>query len=293
VGDDDRVSLDGEPGVFDWAPGRPAPAPRPFIGWYIGYRQTGAAPGTHRGLPSPYLTLIVTIDEPMEIAFHPDPAQRPGRFDTIVGGLHASPAMIRHPGRQSGVQIGLSPLGARTLLGLPAGELANLDVEADAVLGPIAVKLRECVQASDTWPERFAAVDGVLLDRLRALSLRPELPAAVGYAWRRLLDTAGAVGVGELVGEIGWSSRHLSNRFHTEIGLTPKEAARVIRFDRARRQIAARPDRPLSDLAADCGYYDQSHLDRDFRQFAGCSPTRWIAEEFRIVQAGSAAPVTD
>jgi AraC-like DNA-binding protein len=70
----------------------------------------------------------------------------------------------------------------------------------------------------------------------------------------------------------------------------------VIRFDRARRLLLRRratapQDALLADLAADCGYYDQPHLDRDFRALAGCSPTKWLAEEFRNVQAIAAADV--
>src|SRR5437016_3924118 len=90
----------------------PAPALRPLIAWYSGYRQAGVPAALHRGLPSPYLTLIVTLDEPTTIAAHPDPGQPPGRFDTVLGGLHTSPAMISHQGRQGGIQLALNPLGA-------------------------------------------------------------------------------------------------------------------------------------------------------------------------------------
>ncbi|MGO8883630.1 MAG: helix-turn-helix domain-containing protein [Streptosporangiaceae bacterium] len=76
------------------------------------------------------------------------------------------------------------------------------------------------------------------------------------------------------------------------MGLTPKAAARVVRFDRARRllqQRALRPAQPvLARLAADCGYYDQAHLAREFRALAGCPPRQWLAEQFRNVQAGPA-----
>jgi AraC-like DNA-binding protein len=274
------VSPDGGEAVFEVAHGLPVPALRPYVAPYLGYRQTGDLPGMHRGLPSPYLTLIVTIDEPVDIVRHADPGQPPGRFITIVGGLHASPVLIRHPGSQSGVSILLSPLGARALLGLPAGEIASIDLEADDVLGSAGVELRERVRAATTWEQRFAAVDEVLSRRL----VDAEPPAPVGYAWQRLLASAGTGGVSALAREIGWSERHLSGRFRTEIGLSPKEAARVIRFDRARRLVAMAPQRPLALIAAECGYYDQAHLDRDFRQFAGCPPTRWLAEEFRIVQ---------
>ncbi len=74
----------------------------PFV---TGYRETGLAPGLHRGLPSPYLTVIVTLDERCEITQHPDPAQPGDSFDTVVGGLHTTPAVIRHGGAQSGVHL--------------------------------------------------------------------------------------------------------------------------------------------------------------------------------------------
>jgi len=124
--------------VAEGAVALPAPALRPFVGWYTGYRQVGVAPGTHRGLPSPYLTMILTLDDLLDMAAHPDPAQPAGRFEALVGGLHTAPAVIRHAGRQSGVQVALTPWGARALLGPPAGRLASVDVHA----GPSAGEVR-------------------------------------------------------------------------------------------------------------------------------------------------------
>src|ERR1700741_4153733 len=105
--------------------GIPAEPLRPYVAGYTGYRQRGVPPARHRGLPSPYLTLIFALDEPLTIEAHPDPGQPPG-------GLHWAPALIPHAGAQSGIQVALRPLGARALLGLPAGELAGLDVPAEA-----------------------------------------------------------------------------------------------------------------------------------------------------------------
>src|SRR5512139_2922357 len=106
---------------------RPAPPLRPFVACYIGYRDAGLPPGRHRGLPSPYLTMIITLDDPLLIDVHPDPHAAPGRYDALVGGLHTRPALIVHDGRQSGVQLAVTPLGARALFGLPAGELVTTD----------------------------------------------------------------------------------------------------------------------------------------------------------------------
>jgi len=286
-----------------YVPGEPL---RRYVAGYTGYRQRGLPPARHRGLPSPYLTLIFTLDEPLTIEAHPDRGQPPGEFGTLLGGLHSVPALITHAGAQSGIQVALRPLGARALLGLPAGELADLDVPAEAVLGGVCAELRDRIRLAAGWPERFAVLDEILLRRAAAAGeLSPDAPCSgalgpdaaspeVGWAWQRLLREGGALRVSELAAETGWSGRHLTSRFRAEIGLTPKAAARVIRFDRARRLLvrnlagaAAGDSYRLADLAADCGYFDQAHLAREFRALAGCPPSQWLAEEFRNVQAGN------
>ncbi|MEV0898583.1 helix-turn-helix domain-containing protein [Actinoplanes sp. NPDC049802] len=258
----------------EYAWSHPAPVLRPWIGHYAGYRQCGVAPARHRGLPSPYLTLIFTLDDPLVVAAHPDPRQAPGRYRSLVGGLHLGPALITHDGRQSGVQVAVRPLGCRALFGLPAAELANVDVDATAVLGDRFVgEVRDRLCAAAGWPARFAVLDAMLGGLLR----EDTGPSWARHAVRRLFG-AGPVSVAGLAAEVGWSPRHLTDRFRAEVGIRPKEAARVARFDRARRAI--RPGVRLAEVAAAHGYADQSHLVRDFRAFAGCAPSRWLADEF-------------
>jgi AraC-like DNA-binding protein len=268
----------------------PHPALRPFVAAIVGYRHEGLPPGVHRGLPSPYLTLILTVDEPLEIAAHPDPAQRPDRYDALIGGLHTSPALIAHAGRQFGVQLSLTPLGARALLGLPAAELAAVDCHLTDVLGPAGRELTERFRAAWGWPDRFAVVEEVLLRLLGDGAER--IPPEVREAWRLTTAAAGRLRVDEVARRVGWSDRHLLERFRAETGLTPKEAARVARFDRARRALAARVARggpaDLAGLAAAAGFADQAHLTREWRAFTGLPPSRWLAEEFGFVQDGAA-----
>jgi AraC-like DNA-binding protein len=271
--------------VIDEHAGRAAAPPlRSLVTGYAGYRQAGVAPRRHRGLPSPSLTFIITLDEPLVIAAHPDPRQPAARYDTLLGGLHTSPAVVTHDGSWSGVQLGLTPLGARMLLGVPASAVANWDAEAADVVGAFARRLREVVVAAPDWAGRFAALDAMLARRAaeaeanRVHEVRPE----VRYGWRRLRETSGAVGVAELAAETGLSARRLGSLFQAEFGLAPKEAGRVFRFDHAKRRIgrAAGAGGRLADLAVECGYYDQAHLAREFRSLAGCPPSQWLAEEF-------------
>ena len=292
--------------VSESARAAPAAPLRGLIGWYSGYRQDGVPPARHRGLPSPYLTLIITLDDPLTVARHPDPADRPGDYRTLLGGLHTTPALITHPGRQSGVQVQLSPLGARALLGLPAGELAGRDLAADDVLGRVAGELHERMRTAADWSARFAILDQLLLDRA---DLDQQVTPDIAEAWRRLLRSGGQVRASELASQVGWSPRYLQRRLLAETGLTPKAAARVTRFDRARRILqrqavaagtgaagagaAGGGAATLADVAAGCGYYDQAHLAREFRALAGCPPAAWLADEFRNVQSSDLDPGGD
>src|SRR5919202_4240309 len=186
--------------VEEWAFARPSPALRGCVSGYQGYRQAGLPPARHRGLPSPHLTLILTLDEPLTVAVHPDAGQAPGSYASLLGGLHTVPALITHDGAQSGVQVSLSPLGARRLLGMPAGELASLDVPAEAVLGSLVDEARDRMLSARTWRGRFALLDRLLLERLRA---GPEGGPATAAAegWRLLRRSGGQIGVRELAGE--------------------------------------------------------------------------------------------
>jgi AraC-like DNA-binding protein len=274
--------------VSESARAAPAAPLRGLIAWYSGYRQAGGPPGRHRGLPSPYLTLIITLDDPLTVAAHPDPADGPGEYLTLAGGLHTTPALITHPGRQSGIQLALSPLGARALLGRPAGELAGVDVDGSDVLGAVARELHERLREAGSWDGRFALLDHILL---RHADLGQQVSPGVAEAWRLLTRSGGTIQAGELARRVGWSPRYLQRRLLAETGLTPKAAARVTRFDRARRTLQRRAATSeaaragtLAGLAADCGYYDQAHLAREFRELAGCPPSTWLAEEFRNVQ---------
>ncbi len=255
---------------------------------YHGYRFDTGAPGTHRGLPSPYLTLIVSLDAPLAMQGDTGVVRR----DTVVGGLHAEPVTIVHDGRQHGVHVVLDPVAARALLGAPTSALSGGGtgaLDAADVLGRDAVELHERVSGLAGWTARFAVLDEILGRRIAAgrgagLGVRDE----VRWAWRRLV--AGGTSVRDAAADVGWSERHLSRRFAAEFGVGPKVAARMARFDRARRRIAAQAvtGHPLglADVAADEGYADQAHLAREFTALAGCNPSRWVAEEVGYVQDG-------
>ncbi|MFY9809011.1 MAG: helix-turn-helix domain-containing protein [Pseudonocardiaceae bacterium] len=262
---------------------RPRAQLSPLVARYTGYRIEGAEPGVHRGLPSRHLTVIVTLDGTVDLATMPDPAAPPASFVALAGGLHASSALISHDGCQHGIQLHLTPLGARVLLGLPAGELANTVVELSTLLEPVAGEMVERLRSARTWTDRFLELDDVLTPIVRQ---RDGPVPELGWAWRRLSASHGQVEITALAEDVGWSRRHLSERFRREFGLTPKVAGRVMRFEVAHRLLRG-PKRPaLAEVAARAGFYDQAHLHREWRELAGCTPSRWLADELPSVHDG-------
>lgn len=226
-----------------------------------------------RRLEGPFVgvVLIVSLGPDFEID-----GRRTGSF---VAGVWDRPTVSGHYGEQAGYQLYLDVLGARRLLEVSMRELANRLVALEDVLGPFAAELTERLAGAPDSVARDALAQRLLADRLREdRGAAPE----VAHALARLRATGGAARVGALAAEVGWSRRHLATRFADELGLAPKALARLIRVERA--ATAVRAGEPLADVAYDCGYADQSHFNRDFRELVGCTP-----REFPFVQDPLAA----
>lgn len=260
---------------------RPAIA-RSAIQQMDGYRSW--MPGVHRGLPSPSLTLVFPLSGPLPIEVPFGTRPRPAQFSIPVGGLHTAPVYLPPPGTdrpghlpgpQRGIQLAVHPLAARALFGLPAGALAGTVVELGDVVRDDAWSLRDQLDNAVDSAAAAAAVNGWVQRRLLAAKAArvPELHEA----WRLIVGSGGRIRVADVASEIGWSRRHLTGRLRAEVGVGAKDLARMARFQRARSMLGA--GRAPAEVAAACGYADQSHLSTEWRGFAGCTPGQWIAEE--------------
>lgn len=263
-----------------WARAAPAPALRKIVDGYVGYRLCSVPPGVHRGLPSARMTFIVSVGAPIDVVEQTNRTQAPGRYRAVVGGLQATSALIAHGGIQEGVVITLSPLGCTALFDMPAAELWELSAEVSSVRGRAGDELWERVQHAPSWGARFAACDRVLLTWLG----ESRVTQTVASAWGDILAADGRLSVDELARRAGYSRQHFTRLFRRELGLGPKVAGRVVRFDRAvslLRHTAS--DVSLSDVAQRCGFVDQAHLCREFTQMAGCTPRDMLTGAVPIV----------
>lgn len=204
-----------------------------------------------------------------------DSALRPPEF---VHGAAIRPIAIEGGCAPCYLQVELTPLGAYQVFGIPMHHIAGQLVDLADVLGRASRRLGDAVRDAATWPERFDAIDRFLLGRVNAA---PIVTDDVAFAWRELTVSGGAVPIRNICGEVGWSHKHLITRFRQQTGLTPKRAARVIRFERVQRRIAGDPQPDWVRLAAECGYSDQAHLIRDFGEFAGTTPAATVRQSRR------------
>lgn len=283
----------------DWAARRPQLALRGLVSRYGGYRQRGITMPLHRGLPSEHVTFIVSLAGPVRMIDMPGSEQGAGSWQAFAGGLHAGPALIAPDEVQAGVHLDLNPLGVRTLLGVSAADLSGCVVDLADLPRPGLAALPGRLRDAPTWRQRFGILDEILLECAR--QDREHTPAGeIAWAWRRMRRSAGSIRVAELAAEVGWSRRHFSDRFAREVGLSPKQAARVVRFGRATELLrrggplrpggGVGPGRGLGELAHVCGYFDQAHLTNEFNALAGCTPGTWIAEELPYLQDSEPGP---
>ncbi|MEV0076292.1 AraC family transcriptional regulator [Nocardia neocaledoniensis] len=252
-------------GRLDWSRVDVAvPVRRPAPGvWMAGFRYNNDAPVDITMIPHPMVTLLFDLSEHVVVY---DALGRSVAGDTIVG-LDAGAVRVAGAGVGEVLQIRMSPVVAAAIL-------RDTDVIGGAVTpmrelwGSCAAALSERLRATPSWDDRFALAAEFLHGRAtRRFGVAPE----VAYAWNQTLRARGLLRVEDLSLETGWTRQRLWSRFRAHLGVSPKRACELVRFDHAAHLLAA--GRPPADVAAEAGYADQSHLHRRIKSIVDLTPT--------------------
>jgi AraC-like DNA-binding protein len=263
------------------AAGTAHPSLRGVVLRYAGFSEQAPAPVTFRELPCSYVPVIIDLDAGWTVANRTHTT--PLRLGSFVAGITDGPVLVSHGGSARCLQVDLTPLGARRLLGLPMSELANRTVPIDDVFGRFGRDLVQRVGDALGWQTRFALVDETLRTRL---ANSPPVDAGVAWSLDRIMTSGGGAVIGKLADELGWSHRRLIARYRDTIGLPPKLVARIVRFERLTARLATSPMVDWAAAATAFGYFDQAHLAREVRELADITPTELRAQIVNSVQVG-------
>jgi AraC-like DNA-binding protein len=243
----------------------------PYVFEYQGYRESTAATVRRVEFALPAAVVIINFGPAWRLGDGHAPG-RMKRYGSFIAGMYSTYAVSENTGASHCLQFNLTPIGARRIFGIPMHALSERIVEFSDVMGHAGERLGTQLAEAADWEARFVLLDRFLLQRI---DRSQPVSGAVRHAWNRLRDTHGAMPVATLADELGWSRKHLASKFGEDVGLGPKTIARLFRFRRVVDRSADDLASCWSDVALDSGYFDQAHLIRDFRQFAGMTPVEF------------------
>lgn len=240
-----------------------------------GFRDRGITPPRLRLIPHPAVTLVLVFGGTIAVA-DAIGRQQQGSFVTGLG--FGEVLRVLRAADSECLQVRLSPVVAHAVLGAAVADLDGAVVTLDDLWGREAAWISAHLGDLSSWEDRFTFTGAWLARRCAAAS---QLTPEVAWAWRGITASRGTIRIEHLAAELGWSRKRLWSRFHSQIGLPPKRAAKLVRFDHAVHGLAAGQD--AAGVAADGGYIDQSHLHRDVVAFTGMTPATVASEPFLAV----------
>jgi AraC-like DNA-binding protein len=255
---------------------RPGPPLDEFVDnfWSI---EGGQAPRLEKILPCGTSELVVNLKN-NEIHIHdPEQPERYKRFSgAVVSGTYAQSFICDAVQHEAIMGVHFKAAGAFPFLKTAASELTNTHANLDELWGKPALELRELLCTAATPQQRFRIMESALRTRLHYDS-KDQLHTKMAL---KMFAPGGTGALVQAVSrELGFSQRRFIEMFSAHVGLTPKVFCRIRRFQRARILAEKREAPDWAELAVACGYFDQSHLIKDFKEFSGSTPNLYSAQQ--------------
>jgi AraC-like DNA-binding protein len=223
-------------------------------------------------VPDGRAELLINLGEPFQQEIKGEWYSQPDIF--FVGQI-TGPFSVRPNGPVRTIGVRFRPQGASRLLRLPMFELTDAAVPLADISKRLQCQVDRLREAGSLF-QQLRALERILI---AAANQRDE-DRLVSVAVSRLERANGLIGIRELASCLGLSARQFERRFRNVVGIPPKLFSRMQRFQRVFQTMEG--NAKWVDAAISCGYYDQAHLIRDFRQFSGTTPTALLSEEFDL-----------
>ena len=247
----------------EWAP---HPALSPWVECFWSATDSDARVGARENvLPDGCPEWIFHLDAPYRSVADDGRTEQPPSF---VVGTTTGPFAIEATGPVSTFGVRFRPGGVSVFLPMPASELTDFAAATGNLWSAEGLRVEQQVFEAPDSGARSRAIERFLLARTRPdRAARRGVDAGVAL----ILGGRGAVSIASVAAGIGKSRRQLERAFSESVGVSPKTLARLARFQNVLRRSGRGAPR-WAELAAECGYADQAHLIREFKEFAGESP---------------------
>ena len=252
--------------------------PRPPLDSFIEslwvYQNDPRPHALERILPTGAAQLIVNLKEDQTRLYDPETPHRPVTTSgSVLSGVQSHFQVIDTSEQEYVAGVAFKAGGTTPFMRIPAHEARDRDVPLDLFWGVRTERLRERLLESANIDGKLDALETALCEMWRPPGLHP----AVTFAWARFDQAPLTTSVAAVTDATGLSAKRFIDRFKFEVGMTPKRYCRIRRFQHALR-LANRGCRiEWTDVALDCGYFDQAHFIHDFQRFAGLTPTAYQA----------------
>ncbi|MEW5926987.1 MAG: helix-turn-helix domain-containing protein [Gemmatimonadota bacterium] len=268
-----ELRLDGPLGCWtrhEWRPRHDSPL-APVVKLVAHWDGRATLP-RERVFPDTAVELVVHMGEPHRLASPTGSTVLPA---ACISGISSRPATVEAPpGRARALCIRLHPAGAYALLGHPLTEISDRTVDLADCIGRAAGAVTAACEGAAGPVERIHRAVAWLSARVAgAAAADPAVAWAAGEIERR----GGAITISELPARTGLSPSRFWATFRQQLGVTPKRYARIARFRRALALLHQQHPPTLSATALAAGYYDQAHMNADFRAFGSLTPGEFVS----------------
>ena len=239
------------------------------------YRNDPYPHALERVLPTGAAQLIVNLNEDQLRIYNPErPHECTATPGTVLSGARSGCQVIDTAEQQYVAGVVFKPGGCAAFIREPANETSETDTPLDLLWGrQQTVDLRDQLLESGSIEEQLDVLEKALRAQLRSGAVHP----AVAFALARFHQVPLTTSIGALTDVIGMSAKRFIDRFKTDVGLTPKRYCRVRRFQQAVAQAHRHHRVDWTQVALDCGYFDQAHFIHEFRSFSGLTPSAYQA----------------
>jgi AraC-like DNA-binding protein len=193
----------------------------------------------------------------------------------VLGPMTRRRADIRGTGHYRGFVVLFRGTGYYRLFAVPPADLADRVHEAADVAGRDVETLHDRLRAAGSAPEMARLADHYLASRIGPASLQIH---PVHYIAERLRESGGCSSLLHLARHTQISTRQIERKFIEQLGMTAKRYARIVRFRNALRQKLEHPTSSWTEVSHLAGYYDQTHLVKEFRDLVGTTPSSYLRQ---------------